>query len=146
MSYKKKYKSIFGAKGLITAPNHLAELIVQKRADKKGLKIPDRIWDKQFKTSLQHKYWHSAYMGELTHSYALLKKYDEDCIIEAFNSFECKPILTLRNSKLSRVAGQLQEKKDLAESVREKNELNIVSNTALPRKKQGKKTRLGKLK
>ena len=146
MSYKKKYKSIYGAKGLVNAPNHLAECIIKKRADKKGIKIPDRIWSKEFKRDLQYKYWHNAYFGELVHANALLDKYDESCIIEALHSYECNVILSLKNDKLARVARELHHKKKRAEQIREVNELHVVSPTTLPRKKSGTKTKLCKLK
>jgi len=146
MSNKKRYKSIFGAKGLITAPNYLAELIIQKRADLKGIKIPPRIWGPQYKKDIRYKYWHNAYFSELNHAHALCKDFDATLLITAFNDFECKPILTLKNAKLTRIANQLKQKKELAESIKEKNVLNVVSADTTPRKKQGKKNKLGKLK
>lgn len=147
MSYKKKYKSIYGAVGLVTAPNHLAELIIKKRADKKGLKIPNQIWSPKFKDKTSpYKYWYNAYFGELVHAASILKKYDEDCVIEAFHHHECLLILSLRNAKLTRISNELQQKKNLFESTKEKNKLNIVSANTLPRKTAGQKSKLGKLK
>jgi len=146
MSYKKKYTSVFGARGLIDAPNYLAEQILLKRANQKDIKLPDGFWRKQYSHNVMYKYWYSVYPGEVIKAKAILSKYDEDCVIQALNHPECKVILSLHNEKLERIARELQKKKELAEQNKEEVELNIVSPNTLPRKRLGNKSKLGKLK
>lgn len=145
MSYKKKYKSIFGAAGLITAPHYLAEKIIKKRVDKKGLKIPDRIWDKKFSKDLEYKYWHGAYFGEYKKACVILKKYDEECVIKAIDSHECKLVLSLYNKNLERIIKDFQKVKEIKEKTREKNESFVSYKSKLPPKQKGNKSKLGKL-
>ena len=146
MFYKQKYKSIFGAKGLITAPNYLAEQIIKKRIDKKGISIPDCIWNPRFKTSLLYKYWHGAYVGEMINALALLKQYDEDCVIHALESHECKAILSVTNEKLARISREKQEVKDRQEEFSEKNTITLTAVDSVPKPQKGKKSMRGKLK
>lgn len=146
MSYKAKYKSCLGATRLITAPNYLAEQIIHKRASKKGIRLPDAIWNPKYRKDLRYKYWCNAYMGEVTKAASLLKQFDEDCVIQALKSPECDVILSLQNEKLERKSRELQDKKTLAEKNKETVELNVVSPDTLPRKRLGKKSKLGKLK
>lgn len=146
MSYKKKYKSVFGAKGLINAPNYLAEQIIERRMNKKGLKLPDRIWDRKYRKDLQYKYWHGAYFGEVTHACKLLKDFDEDCVIQALDSHECKLILSVTNNTLRRVAREIQKVKEQRERFKERQELTIVATTSTPKPKRRTKSKLGKLK
>lgn len=145
MSNKKKYQSILGAKGLITASNYLAELIIKKRSDSKGIKLPNRIWSEQFKKDIRYKYWHNSYFGELVHACSLLKKYDMDCILSALNSPECKVILSLKNVKLDRIAQEYQEKKKLEDTTQEKISLVTTDINSQPRPKLGVKNKLSKL-
>lgn len=147
MSHKKKYKSVLGSSTLINAPNYLAEKIIKKRADKKGVTLPDRIWDrKKYGKSLQYKYWCGAYWGEHKKACEVLKKYDEDCAVQAIQHHECSVILSLHNEKFRRIAQELQDKKELEEKFKEKIDLKIVSADTLPEpKKTSSKSKLGKL-
>lgn len=145
MSYKKKYQSLMGAKGLITAPNYLAELIILKRANKKGINLPHRIWDKQFKGS-EYKYWHNSYFGELVYASAILEQFDEDCVIEAFNHNECELILSLKNEKLYRISKEIQDKKTLLLATKEKIDLVIANPNSITKRVGVSKTKMSKLK
>ena len=143
MSNKAKYKSIYGSTRLLRVEQYLAELIIKRRADKKGLRLPDKFWTIK---DIQYKYWKNALASEIIHGSKIAKQYDSDCIIKAFNSYECQVILTLKNSKLDRIANDLQKKKDLAKQVREINPLEVVSPDEKPRQPIGRKNKLGKLK
>lgn len=142
MSNKKKYKSLFGAKGLITASQYLAERIILKRIHKKGLSLPDRFWASG---DIQYKYWKNILISEKIKADKLLKKYDESCVIKALESHECKVILSLQNKKIYRVASELQKVKDTKEKVKEKVNIESVPVSSLPRKKTGKKSIIGRL-
>lgn len=142
MSHKKKYKSQFGASGLITASQFLAECIILRRIKKKGLSLPSRFWTYN---NIEYKYWKNALKSEVIKANALLKKYDESCVIQAFNSNECKVILSLQNKKIYRVASELQKRKDTKEQIKEKTDIEFVPASSLPRKKTGKKTVIGRL-
>lgn len=146
MSYQKKYRSVFGARGLITAPNYLAEQIIKKRIAKKGIKIPQRIWDKKFAKDPEYKYWHGAYFGEYKKACAVLKKYDEDCVIKALDSYECKLVLSLHNKTFERVIKEIQKTKQIKEQVKEKVKTHVEYKNKLPPKPKGQKSRLSKLK
>jgi len=146
MSYQKKYKSIFGANGLITAPNHLAEIIIKKRINKKGIKIPSRIWDKKFAKDPDYKYWHGAYFGEYKKACAVLKKYDEECVVKAIESYECKLVLSLYNKTFERVIKELQKQKHIKEKTKERIKPIVTYKNKLPPKQKGTKSRLSKLK
>lgn len=147
MSYQKKYKSILGADDLINAPNYLAEQIIVKRAKQKGIKLPNKIWDKKFKNKLEYKYWHNAYIGEVIHATKILKEFDESCVIKALDSYRCKPILTLKNQKLRAEAKELQNKKEQQELIKEEIVVNKAPVNTRPRRPlSGTKTKLGKLK
>jgi hypothetical protein len=137
---------MFGAKGLITAPHYLAEKIIKKRIEKKGITIPNRIWDKKFLKDLEYKYWHGAYFGEYKKACEILKKYDEDCVIKAIDSYECKLVLSLYNQTFERIIKELQKVKAQKESIKEKVENFISFKSELPKKQPGTKSRLSKLK
>jgi hypothetical protein len=147
MSHKKKYPSIFGASGLITAAHYMAERIIKRRVDKKGVRIPDRIWQPQFKNNLRYKYWHNAYFGQVTHANNLLKEFDEECLIDAFNSHECQVILSVTNGTLKRVARDKEEVKAIKEAAKEAVTIVTTSTDKVGDiKLKKKKSKLGKLK
>lgn len=145
MSYKKKYKSMFGAKGLITAPNYLAEKIVKKRADKKGLRLPNRIWDRKYSRDLQYKYWHGAYFGEYKKACDVLSRHDEGCVIKAIDSYECEKILSLYNQTFERVISEFEKIKEVKEQNREKIEQLASYKSEVAPKPKGNKSKIGKL-
>jgi len=147
MSYSKKYKSHLGAQGLITAPNYLAEFILLRHAENRGIKLPSRIWNKTlYSKSLQWKYWYGLYHGEMKRALALLKKFNLNHILKALNTGEGKVILSLQNKKLSRLVKDVTIQEEKNEKYKEKVELNIVEPTTLPRSYTNKKSKLGKLK
>jgi hypothetical protein len=145
MSHKKKYESKLGAKGLITAPNFLAEFILLRHAKSRKNSVPQRIWDKKFKKDLRWKYWHSLYHGEMTRAAKLLKDFELKDVLTALNTDEGKVILSLSNNKIRRLTKQAQTQRELAEQTKEKVELNVVSGDTLPRRTNTKKSKLGKL-
>ena len=144
MSNTKRYKSIYGSPRLLDIDQHLAELVIKRRADKRGIALPHRFWSK--KADGYDKTWGNALVGEIIHSRAFSSKYDDDCLLMAFNSKECEVVLTLKNSKFERIAKELQQSKDMLIAVADKVELDIVEANTGPRKIQGKKTKLSRLK
>jgi hypothetical protein len=147
MSYSKKYKSHLGAQGLITAPNYLAEFILIRHAENRGIKLPSKIWSKKlYGSSLQWKYWYGLYHGELTRAYRLLKKYKLNYVLKALQTGEGKVILSLQNNKISRLTKEICEQEKKIEQYKERVELNIVKPNTLPRSSRSNKSKLGKLK
>ena len=138
---KRKYTSIYGAKNLLTAAQYLAELIIEKRSKKQNEKLPSRFW-----TLPEYKKWKLILQSENIHACELLKKYDEDCVINGFNCYECDVILTLKNKKLDMASQRFQKEKDKVEKVKEIVELNTTTIDVLPRKnKVFAKNRLSRL-
>jgi hypothetical protein len=91
-------------------------------------------------------YWKKIFAAECTHAKKLFSTYDPDCIINAFNSYECKDILSVTNKKFENIIKQYQHKKDIVELTKEHNELSTVSTNIVPKQPSGKKSKLGKLK
>lgn len=140
---KKQYASIYGATRPIRPDQYLVELIIKRRADKKGITLPQRFWSIK---NVQFAYWTQIFGSELRHSKSLFKKYDPECIIDAFNSYDCQYVLSSTNKQLEKITKEFQRRKDLIEQT--KQEVNIFTNdiNSVPNKKSGTKTRLSKLK
>ena len=144
MSNSKKYKSIYGSENLLTAAQYLAELIAKRRSKKKGLSLPDRFWSNN---GTEYKYWKNVIVSENIHANKLLKKYDEDCVIKAFNSYECEKILSIKNKKLEEESRKNQKIKNDREKYKERNEKRDLDENKVPSKPmKKKKSKLGKLK
>lgn len=146
MSNKQRYPSHLGATRKITAPNFLTEFILLRHAENRGIKLPNRIWDKaKFSKSLQWKYWNGLYYGEMKRASALLKDFELNDILAALKEGEGKVILSLTNNKIRRLIRDAVNKRELAEQMQEKVELTLQEVTAEPRQQYGKKSKLGKL-
>ena len=144
MSNKQKYQSVYGAKTRIRADQYLVELVIQRRADRKNITLPDRFW--AVKRNGKYAAWVKIFGSELTHARRIFDQFDEDCVVKAFEDYECRAILTLSNKKLTQLAGEYQKQKELQKAAQENIELDVVSTDTAPRKQQGKKSRLSKLK
>lgn len=135
------YSSIYGAKKPIRADQFLVELIIQRRAQKQSVVLPPRFWSNPaFQT------WSRIFGSELRHSKPLFNKYDAECIIDAYQSHECKNILSSTNKQFEKVIKEFQRRKDLLDKVQEKIEIVTQSTTVLPRKQVGKQSKLSRLK
>jgi hypothetical protein len=139
----KHYASIYGALKPIRPDQYLCELIIQRRAEKKGIKLPDRFWSSK---NIQYAYWSKIFFSECRHAKPLFQKYDPDCVIDAFQSFDCKFILSAANKQLEKIVQEFQRRKDLLESTKETNEVVIVETNILPRPTMGKPNKRSKLK
>jgi len=142
---KQKYPSNLGATRQIDAQNYLAEFILIRHAEAKSIKLPNRIWDKKYSKMLQWKYWYGLYTAERSRAIKLLKDFETKDIISALNNNEGKVILSFSNDKVRRLVKDAKIKRELAEEVRDKNELTVVTPNTLPRRQLGKKSKLGKL-
>lgn len=141
MKINKKYLSVYGAKKAIRADQYLVELIIQRRAERQKVILPPRFWSNPlFKT------WTQIFGSELRHSKSLFDKYDAECIIEAYQSHECKNILSSTNKQFEPVIQEFQRRKNLLESTQEKIEIVTHSTESVPNKSSGQKSKLGKLK
>ena len=140
MSNSKKYVSIYGAKRSIRGDQYLVELIIKRRSEKQGVNLPDRFWSTE-----GYEYWSKIFVSECTHAKRLFAKYDSDCIIDAFNSFDCKNILSCVNKQLEKITKEFQRRKNLLESIKEHNLLQIESTNIIPTKPTGKLSKLSKL-
>lgn len=142
---KQRYPSHLGATRSIDAQNYLAEFILMRHAAAKGIKLPQRIWDKKFSKQLQWKYWYGLYNGERGRAIKLLAKFELKDIVKALETNEGKVILSLVNDKVPRLAKQAQAQREFTEKTAEKIELTEVTPNTLPRANKGKKSKLGKL-
>ena len=138
-----KYASIYGAKNAIRPDQYLVELIIKRRADKRGVILPPRFWSNN---DIQYKYWKNIFVVECTHSKRLFNTYDDDCIITAFNSFECRNVLSSINKNFEQVIQQYQEQKNIKIAVQQKQNIVISESVQLPTKPQNKRSKLSKLK
>lgn len=144
MKTNKKYLSIYGAKSKTVRPDqYLVELIIKRRADKQNIKLPDRFWSKEY--GGEYDYWTKIFGSELRHSKPLFTKYDPDCIIEAFQSFDCQYILSSTNKQLNKIAKEFQRRKDLLDSVKEVVEVVTTNTDIIPRRAMGKPNKRSKL-
>lgn len=143
MSNSKKYASIYGAKRSIRPDQYLVELIIKRRSEKQGVNLPDRFWS--FKNN-KYEYWKNIFAAECTHAQKLFNKYDAECIIDAFNSYDCRLVLSVTNNKLEKITKEFQRRKDTLEKVREHVNLTIVPTNILPKTPTGKLSKLSKLK
>lgn len=136
----KKYASIYGAKKLVRADQFLVELIIQRRAQRQNIILPPRFWSNPaFQT------WTRIFGSELRHCKPLFSKYDAECIIDAYQSHECKSILSSTNKQFEKIIREFQRRKDLIKETQEKIEIVAQSVTELPRKPTGQKNKLSKL-
>jgi len=140
---KKQYQSIYGALKPIRPDQYLVELIIQRRASKKNIKLPNRFWSNN---SIQYVYWSKIFFSECKHAKKLFDKYDPDCIIDAFNSHDCKYVLSTANKKLEEITQEFQRRKNLIESTKEQKVIETSNTNIIPRKPIGKQNRLSKLK
>ena len=143
MSDTKKYASIYGALKPIRPDQYLVELIIQRRAEKKKIKLPDRFWSSK---NIQYTYWSKIFFSECKHAKPLFQKYDPECVICAFQSFDCRNILSAANKQLDRISQEFQRRKDLTDSTKEANVVVTTSVNIVPNKPSGKANRLSKLK
>ena len=144
MSDKKKlYASIYGALKPIRPDQYLVELIIQRRANKKGITLPNRFWADK---NIQFEYWSKLFYSECKHAKPLFNKYDPECIIDAFQSFDCQYILSAANKQLDKVSREFQRRKDLLDSIKQDTEIVTVATNIVPNKPLGKKNKLSKLK
>ena len=146
MPDNKKYVSIYGATRSIRGDQYLVELIIQRRSAKQGVKLPERFWSKKLYSDGEYDYWAKFFYSECSHAKKLFDKYDSDCIIEAFNSYDCRNILSCVNKQLEKTTKEYQRRKNVLESVKESVKIKIVSPDIVPKKSKGKLTKLGKLK
>ena len=137
----KRYASIYGAKNSIRPDQYLVELIIQRRAEKQGIKLPDRFW-----TDISYSYWAKIFYSETKHAKPLFQKYDAECVICAFQSFDCRNILSAANKQLDRISQEFQRRKDLTDSTKEANVVVTTNTNIIPNKPMGKANRLSKLK
>jgi len=143
-NHKKQYVSIYGALRPILPFQYLVELIIKRRADKKGIQLPNRFWSKQLKEDFE--YWVKIWNYETKYAQHLFKKYDPDCIIDAFNSYDCRNILSTTNKQLEKITREFQRRKNLIESTKEKIEIVSSNPNIPPPQPTGKKSKLSKLK
>ena len=126
------------------AHQYLVELIVKRRADKQNIQLPNQWWLKKFRPT--YEYWTKLWDYETKFIKRLLAKYDAECIIEAFNAFDGKNILSAKNPNFEKIIKELQRRKDVLDATREINVLVVKETNVLPRKPKGKQTRLSRLK
>jgi hypothetical protein len=143
MPDKKKYQSIYGATKPIRGDQYLVELIIERRSNKGGVKLPDRFWSSP---QSQYQYWKNIFIAECVHAKKLFDKYDSDCIIQAFNSHECKYILSVTNKQLEKVVVELQRQKNVQRLTIEKTNIVTIPTHIVPKQPTGKKSKLSKLK
>ena len=136
----KRYASIYGAKNSIRPDQFLCELIIQRRAEKKGIKLPDRFW-----TSPEYAYWAKIFYSETKHAKPLFEKYDSMCVICAFQSFDCRNILSAANKQLDKTAREFQRRADLLDATTEQNIIITTNTNVIPNKPLGKATKRSKL-
>ena len=142
-NHEKRYVSIYGALKPIRPDQYLVELIIQRRAAKKGIKLPNRFWSNK---NIQYTYWAKIFFSECKHAKPLFDKYDPDCIIDAFQSHDCQYILSAANKQLEKITKEFQRHKDLVEKTKETNTIQTVDINIIPRKPIGKRNKLSKLK
>ena len=123
---------------------YLVELIIKRRADKKGIRLPNRFWIKELKN--KYEYWVKIWNHETKYAQRLFKKYDPECVIDAFNSHDGDNILSANNKRLDKLAKEFQRRKDVLDATREKNTLVVTSTVTGPRKQKGKLNKLSRLK
>ena len=140
---KKRFASIYGAKKPILAHQYLVELIVKRRADKQNIQLPNQWWLAKFKPT--YDYWTKLWNYETKFIKPLLEKYDAQCLIDAFTSFDCKDVLSAKNPKLEKVAKEFQRRKDILDATKEEVNITITATNIVPRKQKGKTNRLSKL-
>jgi hypothetical protein len=144
---EKRYLSIYGAPsngGRIMPHQYLVELIIERRAEKKGIKLPNCFWRKPQRET--YDYWYKIFLHETVYAQRLFRKYDAQCVIDAFNSHDGQKILSANNKSLNKLAKEFQRRKDVLDATREKNKLVVTKTDTGPRKQKGKLNKLSKLK
>ncbi len=140
---KKQYASIYGALKPIRPDQYLVELIIQRRSMKKGITLPHRFWADK---NNQFEYLSKLFFSECRHAKPLFNKYDPECVIDAFQSFDCQYVLSAANKQLDKVAKEFQRRKDLIEQTKQETTLVTTDINIIPMKPTGKKNKLSKLK
>jgi hypothetical protein len=141
---QKRYQSIYGALKPIRPDQFLVELIIRRRSEKQNIKLPDRFWSKEY--SKEYDYWAKIFFSECRHSKPLFDKYDADCVIDAFNSYDCRNILSAANKSFEKIIREFQRRKDLVNKTKEHANLTIMNTNIVPKTQIKRKTRLCKLK
>jgi hypothetical protein len=136
----KRYASIYGAKNSIRPDQYLVELIIQRRAEKQGIKLPDRFW-----TSSEYTYWAKIFFSECKHAKPLFQKYDPECVILAYQSFDCRNILSAANKQLDKISHEFQRRKELLDATKEDNTVITTNTNIVPNKPLGKPNKRSKL-
>jgi len=136
----KKYASIYGAKNSIRPDQFLVELIIQRRAEKQNIKLPDRFW-----TSPEFSYWAKIFYSETKHAKPLFEKYDPECVILAYQSYDCRNILSAANKQLDKVAREFQRRAELLDATKEDNSVITTNTNVIPNKPLGKPNKRSKL-
>jgi len=97
----KKYPSKYSNNKFVSAAQYITEIICEKKAIKDKEDLHYRFWI--------NKKWSSFYRNQIATANELVKKYDDQAIILALNSKECKNIYSLRAPFL-KVALEKQQK------------------------------------
>ena len=140
---KKQYASIYGALKPIRPDQYLVELIIQRRSNKKGIKLPNRFWADK---NIQFEYWSKLFFSECKHAKPLFERYDPECVIDAFQSFDCQYVLSAANQQLEKVVIEFQRRKNLTDQTKQEITLVTTDINIVPVKPSGKKNKLSKLK
>lgn len=80
------YESKYGGE-YINAANFLVELICEKIASKRRVKLPQKFW--------KHSDWTSTYKNQILHATRLIKAYPVKVITEALKDYRAKKIYSL---------------------------------------------------
>ena len=141
---EKLYQSIYGATKLIRPAQYLAELVVKRRTERKKIDLPHQFWLQKYEE--QYGYWKNVFVAECIHAERLMKEYDCDCIINAFNSYDCQKILSVTNKKLKEISRELQRQKNNIEQTREKINIIVANPNVFSTNIRGKGSKISKLK
>lgn len=139
-----KYQSIFGADGLITGTQYIAEIMIQRNSNYNHVKLPDRFW-----TDFSYQSWKKEFLRQKRRADALVNAgYEVAAILEALKQKKFSRCYSLFNKQLEMAIHEENRKLQLRKETQSKEEkqVEVTQETVIPLPQvSGKKTNIGKL-
>lgn len=135
---KKRYPSRY-SDDMVTAAQHLAEIMCERQARKNSQELTKQFWN------LDH--WKKPFKSQLFAAYGLLKLYPAVVLVQAIYSKQAEHIYSLRSPVLDDIVKQVYHKFKLEQKTISESDLEIIrkSITDKPRQHPTQNTTLGKL-
>ena len=139
--------SIYNPGKQISEAQYLAEYIIKKGADNKGVVLPERFWGTKDDPKTEWKSWGDRIPIENIHAKRLLKTHSFKNIMSAIDDHRSRFVMSLTNKNLVKIINEYSAREKRKSIIEESIRVDVkkTSTKTLPSRKPGKKSRLSKL-